>query len=392
MRPSAPLLLALLLATPVLACPYSIRDSGFIVRDPLPYRLVFLSHEATAEALAAAQALQEKVSAQVFDDANVRCEQLDAKRDAKSPLLPKLQALATADGQAFLVAPDDRVTEATYSVCSIAEQALTEMLRQTIESPQRQEIVADIINAWCVVVIVEGADRGQNEKMVQAAADAAGKLVGYKPEMGDPVKEAPPVVRVKADDPRERLLRWSVGLEEGDLRQARAAVLFGRGRRVGPVLRPATASSGRFLELFRMLGKNCTCTADPSWLLGPALPLNWTSAQRQQIREHLGFDPDNPNVAATLSGVWKNFRARDAALVPGQAVPEPTTGYMEFNMEQQATPPAQQADPDAPQHQDDEGAALEQRSWRAAAYAGGAIAAAALGGSAVMVWLNRRRA
>jgi len=373
------------------ACPYSIRDSGFIIRDPVPYRLIWLSHGATPDDLAATQVLHDTIAAQVFDQANVRPELLDIKREPQHPLRAKLEALATADGQAFLASPDDRVTEVPLSPSSVMEQALTDLFRQTVDSPKRREIVRDIISHWCVVVAVEGADKAQNAALLRAAAAAADKLVGFKPEMGDPVTAAPPVVRVRADDLRERLLRWSVGLEEGDLREARAAVLFGRGRRVGPVLTAAQATEGRFLELFHQLGKNCTCTADPSWLLGPALPLNWGNETRQQVREALGFDPDNPNVAATLSGVWKTFRARDSALVPGETVPEATTGYMEFNLQQDATPPAPQADPDAPRD-GDQGAGLEQRSWRAAAAVVVALAVASLGGSALVAWLNRRRA
>ena len=381
--------LAVALALPAWTCPYAIRDSGFIIRDPVPYRLIWLSHGARPDALAATQALHEKVAGRVLDQANVRPDVLDTQREPQHPLRAKLEAVPTEEGQALLVSPDDRVTEGPLPESSDPEQALTEVFRQTVDSPKRQEIVRDIISAWCVVVVVEGADKAQNATVLKAAGKAADKLVGFKPEMGDPVAVAPAVVRVRADDPRERVLRWSVGLDEGDPRATRAAVLFGRGRRVGPVLTATQATEGRFLELFHLLGKNCTCTADPTWLLGPALPLNWGNDIRQQVREALGFDPDSPNVAATLSGVWKSFRARDSALVPGETVPEPTTGYMEFDVQQDAKPPASQPDPDAPAN-GDQGAGLEQHSWRAAVVVGGVIAAAAVGGSALVVWLNRR--
>jgi hypothetical protein len=390
-RHLAVLLLSLSAAVPALACPYSIRDAGFIVRDLQPYRLVWVSRDATPTAQADGRALQDRVSAQVFDHANVRTEQLDIKREPNHPLLPKLRAASITAGQVALASPDDRVTQAPLSPSSLMEQALRDMFQQTVNSPQRQEIVKQIITAWCVVLIVEGQDKAQADAVAKTATAAAGKLVGFKPQMGDPIQTAPPIVRVAWNDPREHVLRWSVGLDDGDFRETRVAVLFGKGRRVGPVLPAAQATEDRLLQLFRLLGNNCTCTADPSWLLGPALPLNWGQGLQQQVREALGFDPNNPNVAATLSGVWKNFRAADSSLVPGETVPEPMTGYMEFNVEQQAMPPARDADPDAP-GDGDAGAALEQRSWRAAVIAGAAIAAAALGGSAVLWLLHRGRA
>lgn len=384
--------LALSTALPVLACPYAIRDAGFIIRDPVPYRVLWVTKGAKPETLAAARLRHEQAAARVLDQANVRPESLDLGREPNHPLRKQFEALCAAGCQPFLVSPEDRVTLAPSSLASDPDQAVTETLRQTVESPKRQEIVNHLPTAWCVVLVVEGKDRTQNAAVLKTVGTAAGKLAGFKPEMGDPIEAAPPVVRVAWDDPREAVLRWSLGLDETDPQGAKVAVLFGRGRRVGPVMSATQATESRLLEIFHTLGRNCTCTADPSWLLGPALPLNWGRERQRQVREALGFDPDNPNVAATLSGVWKNFRARDAALVPGENVPEPTTGYMEFDVQQQATPPPPEgADPDAAP-QGEEGALLEPRSWRAAAQAGGIVAAAALGGSAVLYLLHRRHA
>ena len=57
--------------------------------------------------------------------------------------------------------------------------------------------------------------------------------------------------------------------------QARIAVLFGMSRRIGPVLSANVVSVSLLKNVFALLGRNCTCTSDPAWLLGPAAPLVW---------------------------------------------------------------------------------------------------------------------
>ncbi len=115
---------------------------------------------------------------------------------------------------------------------------------------------------------------------------------------------------LSADKPGEQVLLWSLGLD-GEKTEARLAVLFGMGRRIGPVFGGAEVTKIGLSNLFRLLGRNCACTTDPSWLLGPAVPLSWGNDLELQVREELGFDPNNPAVAGTLAGVWTSLGAAD---------------------------------------------------------------------------------
>jgi hypothetical protein len=189
------------------------------------------------------------------------------------------------------------------------------------------------------------------------------------------------------DDPREQVLRWSLGLDERAPKRARVAVLFGTGRRCGPDLLAAEATRSKLMDLFRLLGRNCTCTTDPTWLLGPALPVDWSADLQAQVREALGFDPTSPAVAEALSGVWTKLR-RPAN---GEAVPDSTTGYVEFSDERTSQPPPKEAGDDPDRRENSEGS-FEQRGLRAAAVVGGGLLALAAGGTAILILRQSRRA
>lgn len=376
------------------ACPYSIRDSGFIVRDPRPYEFAVLPQDCAAGEVVSLRAELRQAASKALDHSNVVPRLLDGKQDAEHPLVVKTKegGATCADGeQIALLSPDAQLFPLSAPNLR-PDNRYQVLLKVVVESPARERIVDRIIDAWCVVLLVEGADEAQNRQAAQAIATAAKQLVGFKPEMGEKIKAAPPLVTVKWNDPAEALLRWSLELDNGDRQAARAAVLFGQVRRVGAVLPAKQITAARLTEIFQLLGKNCTCTADPSWLLGPAVPLNWGMDLQARVRESLGFDPNSPAVASTLSGVWKTLRSGEQA-VPGETVPDPATGYVEFGVQEDKAPPPQQADPDEGQPgEGDEGAGLETRTWRAAAWIGGVMAATAAGGAAVVYWLHRGRA
>ncbi|MEN6304381.1 MAG: hypothetical protein ABFD96_16730 [Armatimonadia bacterium] len=384
-----PFALAVTLAS---ACPYSIRDAGFIVTDPVPYRFGVVVCNASEAALAAQREQLRKAAALALDHADVEAVMVDG-RNKDDTLVQKAEALGAEghEAQYVLLSPRGEAMALKAPVRLSGEKAYTALLREVVESPLRDRIMSQIVTEWAVILVVDGADTAENRKVVDAATAAARQMVGFKPEMGHTIKSVPPVLRTKWDDDREQVLRWSLGLDDGSHRQARVAVLFGRGRRVGPVLTATQATTPRLLETLRLMGKNCTCTADPTSLIGPALPLNWGQDRQQQVREVLGFDPNSPAVATTLSGVWKTLRPADGALVPGDTVPDPTTGYVEFSVDPGTAAPAKDPDAANENDEDDEGASIENRSWRAAGLVGAAVTVAVVGGAAVMAWRSHKR-
>jgi len=168
-------------------------------------------------------------------------------------------------------------------------------------------------------------------------------VAGSVTEMGHRIKHPPFVMTIELSDQAEQVLLWSLGLTEPEEPGAQVAILYGMGRRLGKTLSAVEASQPGLVDRFKLLGRNCTCTTDPSWVLGPAAPLSWTEDLQILTREALGFDPNSPAVLMTLAGAWKSLREQAEGASGGAIAPQ-GADYIEF--------PAEPADPDAPPPQE----------------------------------------
>ncbi len=135
-----------------------------------------------------------------------------------------------------------------------------------------------------------------------------------------------------------------------------------------------------------MLGRNCTCTTDPSWLLGPAAPLQWGQDLRTRVRLGLGFDPDDPAAGSALAGVWTMF---DTAASQTDPSFDYGGGYMEFPVDPDQGDAETQFDrvtavpPTSP--------ALKERVGRTLLVAIAALALLVFGSGVVLVLRARRQ-
>ncbi len=389
-----------LLAPAASGCPYSIRDAGFIVRDPEPYRLfVFVKGRPAGERTALATLLEQATRNQA-GETNLETAVVDVNQKPAPEALKTLEKLPAASRKQFplnlLVSPRGKLLVLPAAAGADAESRADSLVRTVAESPRRTEVLPHLVAHWCVLLFVEGQDAGENARVASVLEAATRGIVGFATEMGQKVRQAPPVIRVpwRELQTTERVLGWGLDLDAGDPRQPRTAVLFGAGRRIGAALASEQISQSALTELFHLLGRNCTCTSDPTWLLGPAMPLVWTRMLQQQTRDALGFDPDSPAVANALSGVWTSLKKPDAARKPGDYVPDPGTGYIEFGVEPEGKPePGAETPPPAEEREGNlrrEETTVEQRSLRIVLEVIAGLTGIAIGGSAVLLWRRLR--
>lgn len=368
------------------ACPYSIRDAGFIVRDPQPYKLTVLVRGAGPEA-ASLQAWLAAAGRKVLADSNVETEFVDLTATPDHPAKRLFDKLPQQDLPcALLISPRGPALRMFPTGGRWTAETVEDLARRAVTSPLRDEIAQRLVASWCVVVLVPGEDAEENRRAAQAIAEARAQVKGFRTEMGVVIDEPPWVTRVFCGEPEEEVLRWSLGVDQCEASQTRVAILWGVGRRLGPVLSGDKLTATNLAACFRLLGENCTCTADPHSFLGPCVPLAWSKGQRQEIRDRLGFDPEAPEARNVLSGVWTTLES--GRVNGGDALPDPGAGYIEFPVEPGAgeQPPA----PEGGGPQANQG--WEQQGLRVAAMVGGGIAAAAGGGTAALLILRRRRA
>ncbi len=373
-----------------LSCPYSIRDSGFIVREPRPYRLSILINDDTSSKDKLAGWLTE-ARQQYLSNSNVEAEVVNLDYPPTSAWDEDLVAQAPESlPAAFLISPRNRTLRLRgLGPNSLSRQAVQEVVRRVVLSPKRTELTDHIISDWCVVVLVKGADTRENQRVTQIVRTASNAVVGKITTMGHKIEKPPYMMTISPEAAAEKIFLWSLELTPDDDSQARLAILFGMGRRLGPVVVASDISEAVLTNAFLLLGQNCTCTTEPGRLLGPVTPLIWGEDLHKQVYEDRGFDPTHPSVAATLGGVWtsldtfgsENDRSQDAA---DRSLPSLSPGYVEFSVE----PETKATEADSPT--DNGSPTIQQRSLHIVIGLTVALALIAVGGTAILL-LRRNR-
>ncbi len=328
-----------------LACPYAIRDAGFIVREPNPYRLLVVVRKDTPGKKQLAAWLAEAADL-YLRDSNIEASvlDLDDPGDTERRRMASLvvEAAPKEFPAAVLLSPRERVMVLPDpGLQAPSQETVSALVRKVALSPARDDLAQHLVPHWCAVVLAPGKNASETSALAETIKAAARTVTGAATEMGQRISKTPYLLVLPQGLTGEEVLAWSLGLDEGDTSRPRAAVVFGMARRLGPVLPADKLTSTLLVNLFRFLGKNCTCTSDPRWILGPAAPLLWGKSLQEQVRDRLGFDANNPAVLNTLAGAWLLLRNPKAdwsspnledlnrfAEGPPQ---DPASGYIEFS-------------------------------------------------------------
>ena len=115
----------------------------------------------------------------------------------------------------------------------------------------------------------------------------------------------PPVLVVvdRESLPQEEILVWSLGLDTDKTSAPCAAVLYGRARWIGPLLKGQEISESVLADILYVIGEDCECGLDWQVLLGTMLPARWDSRTQARTAEALGFDPENPMIRMEISQI-----------------------------------------------------------------------------------------
>jgi hypothetical protein len=191
-------------------------------------------------------------------------------------------------------------------------------VEEVASSPLRQRLLESLVSHFAVILVSEGTEAAENDRVRAAAAGAVERFRERMPRLPKPVKSPPLVLTVtpaagEADGNEvaanastvaaTEVDWWALALDQGRRGEAQLVVLYGRGRRAGPVLRGGDISETAVLEVLTILGQDCECDLDRAWLRGPLLPLRWEEAQQSEVVRELGFDAENPMVKAEISRI-----------------------------------------------------------------------------------------
>ena len=301
-----------LCSTALMACPYSIRDSAFIGRGSrVPFRLVFLSTSTTPGNDKLGEAVK-TASAAWLRDSNVVARVVELDGPEKNEIPTTLQESYSDNSllpAAILFSPSGDILDlGQLELGEKPVETVMEMMGPIVESPLRMGLQEKLVKHWCVIVFVPGTDAKQNAAALADIEFSAKALVGQKTELNKSIDTAPLILTLDSQKQEERVVLWSLGLEspEGEKeRPARVLALAGRGETRGPTLEGKNIDKVKMSELLEMLGRSCSCTTSPVWLIGKAIPLTWSPEIRSMATLQLGFDPLDPEVLRSIKGEKK---------------------------------------------------------------------------------------
>jgi len=282
------------LSRPGHACQYNVREVGFIDLGIEPYRLlVYLPPNVPVGEL---PKLQETMAV-ALGETSIRFEPVAVGADANQAAME----LTRAHGinrfpAAVLVSPDGQSMPVPLpeKMASLAE-ATSSALEGILDSPTRRQILEKSAESYGAVLLIEGPDPQRNQAAREVVSTAISQIGEQLDSLPKPISQPPEMVVLDQKSlAREPVLLWALRLKAQDVNQPRAAVFYGRGRWIGPLLQGETLTADNLTQLLSVVGADCECSLDHRWLQGTMLPARWDEALQQKVVQSIGFDPENP--------------------------------------------------------------------------------------------------
>ncbi|MAF11289.1 hypothetical protein CMK11_12630 [Candidatus Poribacteria bacterium] len=281
------------------ACKYSVRDVAFVDILPQPYHAYI---HVNAETSPEARAEIASAAAAVFLDANVTGEVVDLDAHANHPSAREVSRPAP---RIVLESPDGRVM--SLPIGRGADPSADEVwaaIEAVATSRARRQVRRRMFDAHSVILVVEGAAADANRRAARIAQEATTRVEGGMDALPKPIAKPPHTVVIPADRAAEEaVLLWSLGVVRAHDDDAYVVALFGRMRRLGDVLTVPGATEDALYKMLDLVGQDCECTLDRSWMQGMMLPHYWDTQDEARALDSLAFDPGNPLVIAEVSRI-----------------------------------------------------------------------------------------
>jgi len=308
----------LLLASPcpLSACRYTVREIGFSTLTSPAYRLT----------VSCSKAVTQKESdqlARLCEKTMAESNLIIALDQRPTPLQHDPFAVLTLDSlKAPLVFRSSGRTLSTF---------IPSVLQEVLSSSTQKQILHNIVTAHAVLLLIAGTDPEQTQRSRLAIRQALQQIEPALSLMPKPSTAPPAMLELPTSRrEQERVLLWSLGVSEQGI-EPTAVVLYGRGRRMGPVLQGNKITAEAIYHLLSLVGADCECDLHRSWLFGPMIPLSWTKKTQAQVAHSLGFDPENPLVEIELYRIARMRSGGNAGPQPYVPPLNPIVGMAEAN-------------------------------------------------------------
>jgi hypothetical protein len=287
----------------VFGCIYNVRDIGFADLAPQPYRLFCFIQDNTQQRVVAAL---KQISYTTFLESNIRVEIINVDQDKSHPGMEYIRFWEVESfPAAILLSPMGRSLVLSLSAPHESfDEAVRSSFTNAISSPIREEILGHIVKSYCVVLLIEGKDEAGNSKAYEIASRTKRKIAKIMGQLPKRIEEPPRLIVIPQElIPEESLLIWSLGLDGDQVNKPNIAVIYGRGRRIGPLLIGEKIAEDRLYKILSVIGMSCDCGLDKKWMMGPLIPLRWDEKIQSDVVKFLGFDAENPMIKTEMSSI-----------------------------------------------------------------------------------------
>ena len=280
---------------PVWACRYNVRETGFADLGINPYRLYGYVRGTTPEDTV--NVLKEKLSASL-QDSNIMIDIINIDQQKDHPALKYLDLWQIQSyPSAVLVSPDGQSLAVSYEKSAVND---------LVFSDARGKILKQIIETYGVVLLIEGADSGENRRTLEIAEKAIKKIKQQMRFMPKAIFQPPSLVVLDWESlSREKILLWSLGLDVDKTEAPHVAVLYGRLRWIGPLFEGPEINEAALTQVLYIIGEDCECGLDWTVLQGTMLPSRWDEKTQALTTAALGFDPENPMIKLEMSQILR---------------------------------------------------------------------------------------
>lgn len=322
-------------ARPAEACQYNVRDVAFVDLGDSPYRLfVFAKGDTTGgETTTALREALENANDQLADS-NVVSELIDLDKHPEHAATAYVEmADITTFPAAVLVSPDNRALRLSAADEPLQAGAVSELVSAVITSATREDIFKLVLDIHSVMIVVEGGAKAPNKSTAQLARDFIPRVNDILSDLPKPIDHPPHLfVMTREQAAQERILLWSLGVDLEDESVTQVAILFGRGRRLGPVLRFPGDDERKFERSLAVVGQDCECGLDRSWMQGGMVPHVWDAEMEKQAYAKLRFDPGSPEVKTEVAQLLSRGPGGKAAIAEADVI-FPALGYQEIELD-----------------------------------------------------------
>ncbi len=285
-----------------MACRYTVREIGFADFGSDFYQFVLFKDSRISDADAK---LFKNISYAALLDANINAQVIDVQKEKLSLLLEYYKK--SSDGKlpnAILVSPEGRAKSLMFNGTEDFTQIIWSLLEKIVTSSARDKLMKNIIKSFGVVYFIEGNNSEENIRTRKIVEKAIEEIKLVMMSLPKPVHIPPAIITIKANETDdEDILLWSLGWEESDKSKPAVALIYGRGRRMGPMLKGNYIREDVIRNMLRFIGEDCECGLDRSWMLGTMIPLRWDSKLKAAVLAQYGFDADNPMVISEMSQI-----------------------------------------------------------------------------------------